>query len=1037
MSGHRSDERQPAGELLPPGLYELLVTRRIAAAVDALGERSRTGKLVDEEAPFVLAQHVAAILSRALHTSHFAGLDDQIRFCNELLDRIDAATRETGAFGDDAVRGAELLCAVLAEGRGTLGGLQEPVRPETPLSQNGLLVHAPHEPGFASELRRELASADRVDLLCAFVIWSGVRVLLDELKAARERGVQIRVITTTYTGTTDARSLDELTKLGAEVKVSYDTRATRLHAKAWLFERRSGFSTGYVGSSNLTHSAIHEGLEWNVRLSEISSPDLIERFRATFETYWADPHFEPYDAERFARAVRQERATDAITLTPFDVRPYPFQEAMLERLRVERERHGRWRNLLVAATGTGKTVVSALDYRRLVERWGQVRLLFVAHRKEILDQSRTVFRAVLRDGAFGERYVGGQRPDVGKHVFASVQSLARVDLSAIRPDAYDMVIVDEFHHAEAPTYRRLLDHLRPRVLLGMTATPERMNPEENVTRWFDGRIAVELRLWHALEQRLLCPFQYFGIADEVDLSGVAWRRGGYDVGALSRVYTGDDLRVGKILKAIGEIVKDPSEMRALGFCVSVDHAHYMAQSFSTAGFPSLAISAATPPGERHAAIQRLRAREVSVLFSVDVFSEGLDVPEVDTVLLLRPTESATVFLQQLGRGLRVAPGKSVLTVLDFIGQQRREFRFSARFEALTGLVGNQVIRGIEQQFPYLPAGCSIRLDPVARQTVLDNVRAAIQVRWPVLADELRQLGPVTLAEYLERFGRTLDDVYRPAVGGWSSLQRLAGFSIVEGPDQKRLERAVARMRHVDDDERVRVYTRLLRADAPPDPGRLDERERRLLTMLHFDLWGRSEAPATLSESLRRLWVHPAGRDELVQLLELLADQATSMGRDGGLGQDVPLLAHQRYARDEVLAALGVATPEHPPTLREGVYYASALKTDVFFVTLQKTPGRFSPTTMYCDYAVSPDVFHWESQSTTSATSPTGRRYIQHARTGNQILLFARETSEGAPPFLCLGTATYQSHRGERPMAITWKLEHPLPPDFYQSARAAA
>ena len=1039
---HRSGrERQDPADLLPAGLYELLVTRRLAAAVRALGDRARTDALVAAEAPSVLAAHIAVVLSRALRAPQLADVDRQLDLCNRLVDVIDRVAGGASSLGEDAIGSPELLLAVLAEGMGGLARQAEPVRPQTPLSQDALLVHAPHEPVLASELRHELASADRVDLLCAFVVWTGVRVLLDDLRRARRRGVPVRVITSTYTGTTDQRSLDELTALGAEVRVSYDTRATRLHAKAWLFERDSGFSTAYVGSSNLTHSAIHEGLEWNVRLAEASSPGLLERFRAAFETYWVDPHFEPYDAERFGREVRQQRSAGAITLAPLDVRPYPFQEEMLRRLEVERERHGRWHNLVVAATGTGKTVVAALDYRRLMEAWGHARLLFVAHRREILQQSRALFRAVMRDGAFGELHTGGDRPVAGEHVFASVQSLGRVDLATVPPDAYDVVIVDEFLHAEAPTYRRLLEHLRPRALLGLTATPERMDPTEDVTRWFDGRIAVELRVWDALAQGLLCPFQYFGLSDDVDLSQVEWRRGGYDVQALTRLYVGHDARVAKVLEAVRRYVRDPHAMRALGFCVSVEHAHYMARRFSDAGIPALAISGDTPTEERDAALRKLRQREANVVFSVDLFNEGLDIPEVDTVLLLRPTESATVFLQQLGRGLRFAPGKTGLTVLDLIGQQRREFRFAPRFAALTGLPRAELIRNIEQDFPYLPAGCSIQLDRVAQQIVLDNVRSALQVRQTVLADELRRLGQVSLAEYLRASGRSLDDVYRPSVGGWSSLQRRAGLTVASGPEQARLERSIGRMRHIDDDERVVFYRGLLGADAPPDVGLLAERQLRLLTMFHFDLWGRNEAPRTLDESMRRLWEHPAVRAELIQLLEVLVGQAEYLGRPTGLEPEIPLAVHQRYTRDEVLAALGEASAERPPNSREGVYHARRARADVFFITLRKTPGRFSPSTMYRDYAVSPHDFHWETQSTTTAASPTGRRYIHHARNGHRILLFARETTEGgsgsALPYLFLGKATYQEHRGDRPMAIRWRLEHALPPSFYQEARSVA
>lgn len=1033
--------QSPENAGLPPGLYEQLVTGRVARTLESTSNRVRTGPLESDQAPLVLSAYLAEVAARALRAGgHGRDVARQIQLSNQVIDLIARAVDLGGELDDDLVERGEQLLAVMPSISGGLAQPAEPPRPLTPLAQDALLVHAPHEPALASELRREIASADRIELLCAFVVWSGVRVLLEELHRARARGVPIRVITTTYTGTTDKRSLDELAALGADVRVSYDTRATRLHAKAWLFERNSGFSTAYIGSSNLTHSALHEGLEWNVRLAQASSPGLLERFRAAFETYWADPQFEPYEPDRFTRELARQQSSDGVAFAPVDIRPYPFQEDMLLHLQVERERHHRWRNLLVAATGTGKTVVAAFDYQRLASHWGPTRLLFVAHRDEILRQSLSVFRTVMRDGQFGELLVGGSRPTVGDQVFASIQSLSRMDLTTIDPAYFDMVIVDEFHHAEAPTYQRLLNHVQPRVLLGLTATPERTDPTQDITHWFGGHVAYELRLWDALEQRLLCPFQYFGISDDVPLTDVAWRRGGYDPAALSRVYTGNDARAAKIISAVQRYVLDPRSIRALGFCVSVAHAEYMVRKFNEAGIPSVAITGQTSPVDRSAGLQNLRTGSVNVVFSVDVFNEGLDIPEVDTVLLLRPTESATVFLQQLGRGLRNVPGKSGLTVLDLIGQQRREFRFEPRFAALTRLPRAELLRTIEQGFPYLPSGCSIQLDRVAQQVVLTNIRATVRGGAAALVSELRLSGAVRLGDFLRASERTLDEVYRPSVGGWSRLQRLAGFDVAQGPDRDRLEKAIGRMLHVDDEERVALYTRVLAAKAAPVPGELSERNRRLLTMLHFDLWGRDGGHSDLAASMAALWRNPSIREELVQLLEVLGEQALSLGQASTLEPAIPLLVHQRYTRGEILAGLGESTVEQPREWREGVLYSRRNRADVFLVTLQKEPGRFSPSTMYRDYAISRDIFHWESQSTTSVTSPTGQRYIHHLQQGSRVLLFARETGErsGATlAYLFLGPARYVEHRGDRPIAITWRLDHALPPAFYQEARAVA
>jgi superfamily II DNA or RNA helicase len=1016
--------------MLPPGRYELLVTDHVARSADMLGVRAQRRGLTPEETPSHLARHLRQLLSSALNNLPSPARDDrilrQIEICNRLIHELDRFAEHHGRLTGEAIARAEVLLAVLADEPTGLAAHTAPEAPLTPLSDDAFFANSPSDPRLAAELRREINSADRIDLLCAFITWNGMRVFKDELRQAGRRGAKLRVITTTYTGITEPRALEELVQLGAQIKVSFDTRATRLHAKAWLFGRNSGFGTAYIGSSNVTHSALHEGLGWNVRLSQASSPDLIDRFHVTFDSYWDDDRFETYDSQRFAQAITRERGrqigrdVDLASLAEFEIRPFPYQEEILEQLDVERTRHGHWSNLVVAATGTGKTVIAAFDYQRLRLAGGNVKLLFVAHRHEILEQSQKIFQAVLRDPSFGERLAAGERPQTGEHVFASVQSLSRLDLAGIDPSYYDMLIVDEFHHAAAPTYRRLLGHFTPRVLLGMTATPERTD-EIDVTHWFAGRVAAELRLWDALELGLLCPFQYFGLADVVDLESVEWRRGGYDLGQLSRLYTGHHLRANRIIDQVREFVLDPLQMRALGFCVSVEHAHFMAERFTAAGIPSAALSGESTVRDRAEVLEQFRAGRLNALFSVDLFNEGLDIPEIDTVMLLRPTESVTVFLQQIGRGLRLAPDKQGLTILDFIGQQRREFRFGPRFQVLTHSERAEVLRHVEEDFPRLPAGCSIWLEAKARDVVVRNIRESLKVGRVGLARELASLGDMSLAEFLRRTLHTLDDVYAGASGGWTALRRTAGFVVSSGPDIDRLGRAIGRMRHIEDATRIDFYRPMLATARPPRTAELSQRDVRLLTMLHFDLWGATRDFAHLDASLERLWNYPEIRDELGQLLDILGDRSERADYASGMDAANPLRVHQRYTRLEILAAMGVGTPAQPPAVREGVYFIQGVA-DLLFVTLQKDPARFKPTTRYHDYALSSHLFHWESQSTTSDSSPTGQRYIHHMEMGTRVLLFVRESTHGVTgesiPFLFLGPAEYREHSGSRPMAIT-------------------
>jgi superfamily II DNA or RNA helicase len=1027
---------------LRPGLYEDLISRRLAVRLARLeADLVEKRGLEAAEAEAFVARYVSLLVRRAL-ASRGGQDEDRVRRVRDLANAVIRAIHEHAAdaldYDEEIDEASELLLAVMERPKDPRPP-RAPARPDTPLTSSALLVNGTDQPRVGLEVIKELASAESVDLISAFIKWNGLRVVREALQGLLKRGGRLRVITTTYIGATDRRAIDELVRMGADVRVSYDTRMTRLHAKAWLFNRRL-LSTAYIGSSNLSKSALLDGLEWNVRISRSEQPHLIDTFAATFEGYWNDPSFEEYDPDRdwarFDQSIIEARGpiSDAPSeISPLHVRPYPFQQEVLDHLEAERELHGRRKSLVVMATGTGKTVVSALDYERL-RRAGIVdTVLFVAHRKEILDQSRRTFRNVLRSGSFGEQYVGGEIPTEWRHVFASIQSLTQLDLGRLAPDHFSMVIVDEFHHAEAATYRRLLSHLQPYILVGLTATPERTDGED-VLSWFDGRIAVELRLWEALERGLLSPFQYFGVADDVDVSGVTWTRGRYEQADLARRYLDNRDRAAKVVAATREKVVDVQRMRALGFCVSVEHARFMAAQFDEAGIPSAAVSAETTASERHSALENLRDGHIKAVFAVDLFNEGLDVPAVDTVLFLRPTESATVFLQQLGRGLRLSDDKSCLTVLDFIGHQHTKFRFDRRYRALTGASRRGIERQVREGFPVLPAGCHIELDPVARDIVLKNVRSALHMSWRDMTAELKSLGPTSLRRFLDETMLELEDLYADKSKGWVRLQEAAGLRPARNPGIAWPD--FRRILHIDDPERLGLISQLLAGDTSGAGSAPSSRQQRLLTMLHFALWGAGRTPAEMEAGYSEL-LRSEARDELRELAEVLEDRLTRVTHDGAIDA-VPLRVHARYSRDEALAAFGVTNPN---SVREGVKYIEPERADLLFVTLQKTEEHFSPSTMYRDRAITPSLFQWESQSTTTVGSKTGQRYINHDDHGSSVHLFVRETRrtsrDMAAPYLYAGQAHYERHRDERPIEIIWRLDRELPADVYHAAKAVA
>ncbi|MEO3770125.1 DUF3427 domain-containing protein [Micromonospora sp. B9E7] len=1024
---------------LERGVYEHLITRELADRLQHIDPALvQHHKLDPADAHTTLARHLATLAARALQS--VPGGDDKLHHQVELANRIADAIAELSpkaATDQDQVTDAKHLLHAIAAPPTPPALPAFPQRPTTPLSTGALLVNGRHQPRIGHEVNHEMASAESVDLLCAFIKWYGLRIVEPAIRDLISRGGTVRVITTTYLGATDQRALDRLKELGAEVKVSYETRTTRLHAKAWLFRRANGTTTAYVGSSNLSKTALVDGVEWNVRISNIEQPHVIDTFTATFEDYWNDPAFETYDAardaERLRHALSGERRDQAPTeISNLDVRPYPYQAEILADLDAERLVHGRWRNLVVMATGTGKTVVAALDYRRLHRNKRVDSLLFVAHQEQILRQSLSTFRQVMGDGSFGETLVAGEKPNGWKHVFASIQSLHRREVD---PEAYDMVIVDEFHHAEAPTYTRLLERLRPRVLLGLTATPDRADGGD-VRRWFDGRAAVELHLWEALERQLLSPFQYFGLHDDVDLSQVTWKRGqGYDLAELTALYTADHARARTVLRAVREKV-DVGRMRALGFCVSIGHAKFMAAWFNQHDVPAAAVTSGADRLTQKGLLRDFKAGKLRVLFTVDLFNEGVDLPMVDTILMLRPTESATIFLQQLGRGLRLDDDKPCLTVLDFIGGQNANFRFDLRWRALTGVSRRAVTEAVRDDFPSLPSGCHVELDRVAKEVVLANLKSALPTSKTGLVSELRQLGDVSLATFLRETGLEIEDVYRSAsIGGWTGLRRLAGIETsAPGPDDRELGRAIGRMLHTDDVDRLELLTRV--AAGPPVPGQqVYAGSGRLLDMLHFSLWGPNAPLATRDERLARLWKEPARCVELRQVAEVLRDRIHRVTPALAPGA-VPLRVHARYSRNEACAAFGMT---NPGSLREGVKWLPDAQADLFFVTLVKSEAHYSPTTMYADRAITDTLFQWESQSTTSAASTTGQRYTSG---GSTVHLFVRETriadrDLGAPPYLYAGTMTYDSHTGDRPMRVLWQLRHALPADVYATARTIA
>ncbi len=1039
--------------MLPTGLYEQIISKALDRELAISDKRSQTAPIDDAEAAKVLAKYVAEIVERGLENVKDNGgdLNSQVELVNRIVSTIVSETREEAFEGLSVAERAEQLLALL-DTKNTIHAVDartEIVRPETSIAQSSLFTGAAHEPQMYTELKKEIVSCDRIDMIVSFIKWSGLRLIINELTEFTQNGGELRIITTSYMGATDVKAIEELRKLpNTRIKVSYNTNITRLHAKAYIFYRDTGFTTAYVGSSNISNAALTSGLEWNTKITKKDLPETIDKVAATFEFYWNDKEFEYYDegqCERLARALKAERYHDTNNpaLYTVDVQPYSYQQEILDRLDAERTVRGYYRNLVVAATGTGKTIISALDYKRFCKRNPDkpCRLLFVAHREEILQQSIAAFRAVLKDANFGALFVGNYRPESIDHLFMSIQTFNSQSFTEkTTADFYDYIIVDEFHHASAPTYQKLLSYYQPKILLGLTATPERMDGR-SILPYFNNRIAAEIRLPEAIDRKLLCPFQYFGVTDTIDLDSLKWARGGYDRAELSNIYTFSGYearrRADHVISSLLKYVTDIDDVKGLGFCVTIEHAGFMAEYFNAHGIPSICLTGESSDEERKTAKKRLVSGEIRFIFVVDIYNEGVDIPEVNTVLFLRPTESLTIFLQQLGRGLRLAENKECLTVLDFIGQANRKYNFEDKFAALLSNTTRGVSREIKEGFTSLPKGCYVQLEKKAESYILDNIRASYGSSAGLVSriegfekDTGREL---TLANFLEYYHLDPRSIYKYAT--FSRLCVRAGVADdFSEPLEETLTKAFSRLAVIDSRRWIKFLLDLLPHLDDVNFASLPDVEKRMLQMFYVTVWSKTADDWNSDEVLDNLYAladGPVLLGELCTLLQYRYDHIDFIDEPVDLGFECPLDLHCTYTRDQLLVALDFMKPA---TVREGVKWLPDKKLDVFFVTLNKADKDYSPTTMYNDYSINSELFHWQSQSTTAAESPTGQRYIHHQERGSRVLLFVREfkadrISGGAEAYTFLGTANYVKHEGSRPMNITWSLDAPIPAKY--------
>ncbi|MBO8415144.1 MAG: DUF3427 domain-containing protein, partial [Proteobacteria bacterium] len=921
-----------------------------------------------------------------------------------------------------------------------------PQAPAVPLSLNHLFAGNCGDNELLSELKAECASADEICLIVSFIKWQGYIKLKRMLEQYTARGGRLYVLTTTYIGATDAKAVIDLSSLpNTTVKICYDNLYTRLHAKAYIFKRQSGFGSAYVGSSNISAPALTSGVEWNVKVAQAQDSAIFHEICHAFDYYFADEHFEVFvpdsaGVQRLKAALDKEKhGGRAQGFTPlderpvfFELRPYNYQQQILDKLQAQREVLGVWHNLVTAATGTGKTMIAAFDFKRFAKTWKaehgvMPRFLFIAHRAEILRQAAVTFRQVLRDQNFGELLMGSESAADYSALFASIQSVNSKKLyEALPPDFYQYIIIDEVHHAAADSYLKLLQHFKPVTLLGLTATPDRADGRE-IFSFFDRQVSASIELPEAIERGLLCPFAYFGVSDVVDLNDIDLKGGEYDERELENIFVNGNqslMRADLAAQKLRYYADDIAAVKALGFCVSVQHANFMADYFNRAGIKSRALTSRSTPEERRQVQGLLSGGQLQVIFTVDLYNEGVDIPEVNTVLFLRPTHSLTIFLQQLGRGLRRCEGKNELLVLDFIAPDQRNFYYADRYLKLLRTASSPIKEEIEQGFIHLPAGCFIELEKKAQHDVLESISsvqrgAAPLVRRLNLCADLNE--PLTLKNFLRRFSLKLEDLYYNK-NTFGSLKAKAHLieptAMLNDPQARRLLQQLSRVNGPR-------FLRFVKTIADDPDQILQLKSTSWLRMLLITVF-RSIDEANLPK-LAAILRAPEINSELQEIIEYQFELTALKMQP--LTENSALDLYADYSRDQLLTALNSPNVTGMVT---GLNYIKEEATNVLLVTLHKELGQYSAQTLYQDYSIDERTFHWQSPNSTKENSKAD---LQLKAPDNKILLFVRERKEDknkmALPYTCLGEASVESQSGEMPISYILKMHHPIPAKFLQ------
>lgn len=895
----------------------------------------------------------------------------------------------------------------------------------------------------------------------AFINFSGLQLLLEPLKEAAKKGIKGKIITSTYLNFTDAKALEKIKGFdNINLKVFVTDKEIGFHTKAYIFEYEDSYKV-IIGSSNITQSALKSNIEWNVEIVSKQDTYFIKEVLKEYDSLWENCEVADADfIQRYADFLKSIKSTQATHSLIYENTKYIVPNRMQKRAIENLERlrsFGEKKALVIAATGTGKTYMSAFDVKRVKPK----KLLFIVHREEILKKAKETFETLLPNEKITYGLLTGNHKDKQvDYIFSTIQTLSRC-YNEFERDEFEYIIFDEAHHATSPTYQEVLNYFEPDFTLGMTATPERSD-SRNVFDLFDNNVALEVRLHDALEDDLVIPFHYFGITDieGIDLSDVNID----DIAEVTKRLKVNE-RVDFIIEKMEFYGHDGDKRKCLGFCASIEHAQYMSTEFNKRGYETVCLHGGHSTEIREKYIHRLEDEndELEIIFTVDIFNEGVDIPSVNSVLMLRPTNSPIVFIQQLGRGLRKFKEKSFLTVLDFIGNHSKTFLIAIALNGSRYYDKESLKVAVATGFANIPGSTHIQMDKISQERILSQIdkenfnsmkylkeeyfefKKLNQGRIPyLLFDYLKYDGAPDPVKFIDREKTYLQFVakvekedslknllenqkFESALKELSSklpLKRIHEFVIINyllDHDEMTLKQAKQEvlkfLKIVDDDTILHVFEHL-------NQDYYDSAQKNN----SIKLFSHDSNILSKTQALRSLLHNEEYRKYIEDIVSYGIYRYEKEFKNEYFGIPHFKLYEQYKMIDTAL--LSNYRKIHSAFRGSGLL---ANGNDYFlFIDLHKEEN-VEARLNYKDKFINTRYFQWETQNSTAPSSERGKNIIYNKQRGIHLHLFVRKYKEidgKNEPFIYIGEGDCIEFEGAKPIKCKLKLHHEIPPTLY-------